>query len=74
MRRTTFIVVLLFLLAGCMEKNELSKSGEYPFMDRHLKNVTQLTFEGDNGEAYFSPDGGRLIYQSNRGGYNCDKI
>jgi len=39
-----------------------------------MSNVTQLTFEGDNGEAYFSPDGGKLIYQSNRGGYGCDKI
>lgn len=74
MRRTTFIVLLLFLLSGCVEKNELPKSGQYPFMDRYMKNVTQLTFEGDNGEAYFSPDGRRLIYQSSRGGYDCDKI
>src|SRR4030066_209715 len=25
-------------------------------------------------QAYFSPDGSRLIYQSNRNGYACDKI
>ncbi|MEJ2182007.1 MAG: hypothetical protein P8Y66_00615 [Nitrospirota bacterium] len=42
--------------------------------DGHLRNVTQLTFEGDNGEAYFSSDGSRLIFQSDRGGYGCDKI
>jgi len=74
MRKMAFIVFLLFLLSGCAEKNELPKSGEYPFVDRHMKNVTQLTFEGDNGEAYFSSDGRRLIYQSSRGGYACDKI
>ena len=56
MRKTTFILVLLFLLSGCVEKKELPKSDQYPFMDRHMKNVTQLTFEGDNGEAYFSAD------------------
>ncbi len=39
-----------------------------------LSNITQLTFEGDNGEAYFSSDGKQLIYQSNRGGEQCDKI
>jgi Tol biopolymer transport system component len=39
-----------------------------------MKNVTQITFDGDNGEAYFSPDGRNLIFQSNRGGYACDKI
>ncbi len=39
-----------------------------------LRNVTQLTYDGDNGEAYFSSDGARLIFQSNRGGYSCDKI
>ena len=39
-----------------------------------MSNITQLTYEGDNGEAYFSLDGKKLIYQSNRGGYGCDKI
>lgn len=41
--------------------------------DRYLANIRQLTYEGDNGEAYFSPDGKKLIYQSNRG-FKCDKI
>jgi Tol biopolymer transport system component len=39
-----------------------------------MQTVTQLTFEGDNGEAYFSRDDTRLIFQSNRGGEACDKI
>jgi Tol biopolymer transport system component len=39
-----------------------------------MKNVTRLTTEGDNGEAYFSRDGKKLIFQSSRGGYACDKI
>jgi Tol biopolymer transport system component len=41
---------------------------------RHLRNVKQLTNDGDNGEAYFSRDGKKLIFQSSRGGYACDKI
>ncbi|MEW6218493.1 MAG: hypothetical protein AB1634_03040 [Thermodesulfobacteriota bacterium] len=40
----------------------------------HLANVTQLTTDGDNGEAYFSWDGRRLIFQSNRGDRGCDRI
>ena len=31
--------------------------------ERHLRNVRQLTFGGNNAEAYFSPDGRRLIFQ-----------
>lgn len=31
--------------------------------ERHLRNIRQLTFGGDNAEAYFSPDGKRLIFQ-----------
>ncbi|PLX42448.1 MAG: hypothetical protein C0609_09435 [Deltaproteobacteria bacterium] len=42
--------------------------------ERYIKNVAQLTFDGDNGEAYFSWDGKKLIWQSNRGGEACDKI
>jgi TolB protein len=41
--------------------------------ERHLANLRQLTFGGENAEAYFSPDGRRLIFQSTRGGRRCDQ-
>ena len=31
--------------------------------ERHLRNIRQLTFGGNNAEAYFSPDGKQLIFQ-----------
>jgi Tol biopolymer transport system component len=31
--------------------------------ERHLRHIRQLTFGGNNAEAYFSPDGKRLIFQ-----------
>ena len=40
----------------------------------HLSNVKQLTFGGENAEAYFSFDGQELIFQSTRGGGECDQI
>ena len=43
--------------------------------ERHLRNVTQLTSGGENAEAYFSPDGRQLIYQTNPGSAGtCDQI
>jgi TolB protein len=42
--------------------------------ERHLKNVRQLTFGGENAEAYFSADGKKLIFQSTRDGYPADQI
>jgi TolB protein len=42
--------------------------------ERRLRNVTQLTFGGENAEAYFSFDGRRLIFQSTREGVRCDQI
>src|SRR3982751_3588057 len=42
--------------------------------ERHLRNIRQLTSGGENAEAYFSPDGTRLIFQSTRDGYPCDQI
>ncbi len=42
--------------------------------ERHLKNIKQLTFGGENAEAYFSPDGKQLIFQSKRDGRACDQI
>src|SRR6266851_1968198 len=40
----------------------------------HLDNIRQLTQGGQNAEAYWSPDGSRLIFQSTRKGYECDQI
>ncbi|MGE3547773.1 MAG: TolB family protein, partial [Kofleriaceae bacterium] len=42
--------------------------------ERHLKNVRQLTFGGDNAEAYWAFGGDRLILQANRPPYKCDQI
>lgn len=40
----------------------------------HLSHITQLTFGGQNAEAYWSPDGRRLVFQSTRDGHACDQI
>lgn len=42
----------------------------------HLQNVQQLTFGGDNAEAYWSYDSEKLIFQSNNPewGVECDQI
>lgn len=44
--------------------------------EKHLTNIKQLTFGGDNAEAYFSPDGKKVCFQSNnpQWGLQCDQI
>jgi len=42
--------------------------------ERHLANVRQLTFGGQNAEAYWSNDGKRLIYQMRGGDLKADQI
>jgi Tol biopolymer transport system component len=41
--------------------------------EKHLADVRQLTFGGENAEAYFSPDGRKLIYQSTAERGGCDQ-
>ena len=38
-----------------------------------ISNLKQLTHGGQNAEAYWSPDGKRLIFQSTRNGAECDQ-
>jgi TolB protein len=45
-----------------------------PGVEKHLRNVRQMTHGGENAEAYFSDDGSRIIFQSTRAGYPCDQI
>jgi TolB protein len=42
--------------------------------ETHLRTVRQLTFGGENAEAYFSFDGKQIIFQSTRAPYKCDQI
>ncbi|HEX8407279.1 MAG TPA: M28 family peptidase [Thermoanaerobaculia bacterium] len=41
--------------------------------EKHFADVRQLTFGGENAEAYFSPDGKKLIYQSTSERGGCDQ-
>jgi TolB protein len=41
--------------------------------ESHLRNIRQLTYGGENAEAYFSTDGRWLIFQSTRDGRSCDQ-
>ncbi|TGO03433.1 hypothetical protein PN36_06830 [Candidatus Thiomargarita nelsonii] len=40
----------------------------------HLQNVQQLTFGGENAEAYFSFDGTQLVFQATPRHQGCDQI
>ena len=44
--------------------------------EKHLKNLKQLTFGGDNAEAYFSFDNSMLVFQATnkKWGVECDQI
>ena len=42
--------------------------------EKHLANIKQLSFGGENAEAYFSSNGKQLIFQSKRDGNGCDRI
>src|SRR5689334_13714004 len=48
---------------------------QYP-EEKHFKNVIQLTFGGDNAEAYWSFDSKYIVFQRTnpKEGINCDQI
>ncbi len=61
---------------GSSTKNNLSiEYLVYP-NEKHFKNVRQITFGGDNAEAYWSFDNTKLVFQSKNKnwGAECDRI
>ena len=42
--------------------------------ERHLAGLRQLTFGGQNAEAYWDRSGARLVFQSTRPPFGCDQI
>lgn len=63
-------LVFLALSDSFSQSSELLKDPR----EHHLKNIRQLTFGGENAEAYFSFDQQRLIFQSTRDSLQCDQI
>ena len=66
----TILIASLTLLAAAAQQPSLQPHPN----EKHIRNIRQLTFTGDNAEAYFSADGKKLIFQSTRAPYKCDQI
>ena len=71
------LIVLTTAVAACvtvLAATPRTQPAGAPATEKHLRNIRQLTHGGENAEAYFSPDGKRLIFQSTREGTPCDQI
>ncbi len=89
MKNAWLIVVAGLVLISCHQKNNKDVSGttaeetvvtnndslKYP-EEKHLKNVKQITFGGDNAEAYWSFNDSFLVFQATNKewGTECDQI
>ena len=85
MIKQAFFVILIFLIACSGKKNSqktdsesgATKKSEVHYAEEvHLKDIRQLTFGGDNAEAYFSFDDSKLVFQLKNLeiGVDCDQI
>jgi Tol biopolymer transport system component/Zn-dependent M28 family amino/carboxypeptidase len=82
MRKTTktppvFAFALLFSTFSAIAAPAAAPPWPPPSLDSretHLADLVQLTRGGENAEAYWSPDGEQLVFQSTRPPYACDQI
>ena len=80
----SLLITVLFFSCTSKEKEETEATSENQSSsdeliyenETHFSNVKQLTFGGDNAEAYWSFDNSMLIFQSNNEdwGVSCDQI
>ncbi|MGC1633678.1 MAG: hypothetical protein WA749_16330 [Gelidibacter sp.] len=87
MKNILFIAIIATLIFSCKnEKKSLPASVQkvekiasdsliYP-EEKHFKSLKQITFGGDNAEAYWSFDDKQLVFQSNNPNWNvkCDQM
>jgi Tol biopolymer transport system component len=62
-RRLLFAALLSAGCAASRAQSIVSPSLQPEPGERHLRNIRQLTFTGNNAESYFSSDGKRIIFQ-----------
>ena len=84
MKKIFFFILILFTVF-IISLKKVQHADAKPVVDdtavhykqeKHLKNVRQLTFGGDNAEAYFSFDNTRITFQATYEKWNapCDQI
>jgi TolB protein len=79
-RVLAIVPVLLLLSAGLLlmargQQTTQAKPNSLAMPEeKHLRNVRQLTFGGQNAEAYFSADDRQLIFQHQGSDVPCDQI
>lgn len=74
-RNLSFVFLLIMLHKAALAAVVVNDTILYP-EEKHLRNVQQLTFGGDNAEAYWSYDGKYIVFQrtSPKDGIPCDQI
>lgn len=75
--RYSFFVLAFLCAAGAGAQNHQAPADTLHYPDEtHFRNIQQLTFGGDNAEAYWSYDGKYLVFQrtSSVNGIPCDQI
>ena len=79
MWRNIILFLIIFIFSSCTKQNNQDLNLIYNNSliidgETRFKNISQLTFSGENAEAYFSPDGKKLIFQGHDGDELCDQI
>src|SRR6516164_1867719 len=68
-------VIAVLAAAGSVDQAQQSPAPSLAYPgEKHLHNVRQLTFGGQNAEAYWSHDDKYLIFQHQGDGVPCDQI
>ena len=73
-RRTATLLILQAVFLSVWTESRAACDSLRHAQETHLRNIRQLTFGGQNAEAYFSASGDRLIFQSTRDSLACDQI
>ena len=79
MTKQFLLLGILFTVVSCSNKLPMQTSNEAPLKypeEKHLANVRQITYGGDNAEAYWSRDDKKIIFQATNKiwGAECDQI
>ena len=83
MKQSFILIIITLIFFSCKNKSQESEKKYKIELDTlkydnevHIKNLKQLTFGGDNAEAYWSFDDKKLVFQAKneRWGAFCDQI